>query len=174
MRPEKTQLVQDIREVVESSGGLFVISFKGLTTGEFNALRQKLDECESRCRVVPRRLFGKAVAEAGLDAGLDVNTAGEMAVVTAGNDPVGVAKRLREFGKTHVEAGVRFGVLDGKHISGAQVGDLADLPPLAVLQAQLLGVLLAPAGQVVRLLSANLASVVYVLGAYLNEKEKAA
>jgi large subunit ribosomal protein L10 len=51
---------------------------------------------------------------------------------------------------------------------------LADLPPREVLQAQLLGLLQAPASQMVQVLNAKVASVVFVLNAYLCQKEKAA
>jgi len=174
MRPEKTQLVQGIRELVETPSGLFMISFEGLTAEQFNELRRQVAERDARCRVVPRRLLMRAADAAGLAAIAEADVNGEVALVSGGSDPVALAKCLKDFGKDHDEVTVRFGVLDSQHLSGAEVQKLADLPPVDVLQAQFLSVLLAPARQTVQVLHAKMASVVYVLSAYLNEKEKAA
>jgi len=81
---------------------------------------------------------------------------------------------LNDFGKKHEEAAVKVAVVEGTAIGPADVKQLADLPPKEVLQAQLLGLLQAPAGQLVRVLNAKVASVVYVITAYLNKKEEAA
>jgi large subunit ribosomal protein L10 len=66
------------------------------------------------------------------------------------------------------------GVVDGNLLTGEQVAQLAELPPKAVLLAMLLGTLQAPATQLVQVLNAKLASIVYVLSAHLKEKEQAA
>ena len=99
--------------------------------------------------------------------------AGDNAMV-CGGDIVAVAKIVKEYAKSHDKAPVRLGVIDGHLITADQVGELADLPPREVLLAQLLGVLQAPASNLVRVLNAKLASVVYVLSAHLKNKEQAA
>ena len=68
---------------------------------------------------------------------------------------------------------VKYGVLDGVLLSADDVAALADLPPREVLLAQLLGLLQAPGSQLVRVLNAKIASVVYVLDAIRKKKEEA-
>jgi len=65
------------------------------------------------------------------------------------------------------------GFLDKQTLSAAQVKALADLPPLPVVRAQLLGVLQAPAGKLVRTLARTCPSLASVLRAY-SEKTPAA
>ncbi len=174
MRAEKTQLVQDIRALVESSSSLFLIGFKGLTAADFRNLRGALTACGSECHVVPNRLLSIAAAGSGLDALGQAEVKLDTALVSGGKDPVAVAKVLRDFAKTRAGAAIKLAVVEGKLCTGAQAVALADLPPREVLQAQLLGLLQAPAAQLVQVLNAKVASVVFVLNAYLSQKEKAA
>ncbi|MBN2450191.1 MAG: 50S ribosomal protein L10 [Lentisphaeria bacterium] len=174
MRPEKQQLAQDIRALIDSSSSLFLISYKGLTTAAFGELRRVLDPVGSECHVVPNRLFRIAASESGLTTVADIDLREDTALVTGGSDPVAVAKVLRDFAKDHPQTSIKLGVLEGRLCTAAEAVSLAGLPPREVLLAQLLGLLQAPASQLVRVLQAKVASVVYVLSAYLNEKEKAA
>jgi large subunit ribosomal protein L10 len=174
MKAEKTQLVQDIRALVESSSSLFLIGFKGLTAADFRALRSALRSCGSECHVVPNRLLRIAAAGSGLAALGRSELKLDTALVSGGVDPVGVARALRDFAKTRPGAVIKGAVVEGKFCSGAQASALAELPPKEVLQAQLLGLLQTPATQMVQVLNAKVASVVFVLNAYLSQKEKAA
>jgi large subunit ribosomal protein L10 len=174
MRAEKTQLVHDIRALIESSSSLFLIGFKGLTAADFRVLRSALSTCGSECHVVPNRLLKIAAAGSQLPALGQADLKLDTAMVSGGADPVGVAKALRDFAKTRAGAVLKLAVIEGKLCTGVQAVALADLPPKEVLQAQLLGLLQAPAGQLVQVLNAKVASVVFVLNAYLSQKEKAA
>ena len=174
MRAEKQQLVQDIRALIESSSSLFLIGYKGLTAAEFRDLRQALAGCGSQCHVVPNRLLKIAATQGGQVALGETDLRLDTALISGGQDVVTVAKALRDFAKTHEEAVLKFAVVEGKLCGPAEAGALADLPSREVLQAQLLGLLLAPSSQLVRVLNAKVASVVYALDAYLSKKENAA
>jgi large subunit ribosomal protein L10 len=58
------------------------------------------------------------------------------------------------------------GFLDNQALNANQVKALGDLPPLPVVRAQLLGVLQAPAGKLVRTLAEPARSLASVLRAY--------
>lgn len=174
MRAEKTQLVHDIRALIESSPSLFLMGYKGLKAADFRALRAALVACGSECHVIPNRLLAIAAADAGVGALAGAELKLDTAMVSGGVDPVAVARVLRDFAKTHDKAVLKMAVVEGKLVSGADAVALANLPPREVLQAQLLGLLQAPATQLARVLNAKMASVVYVLNAYLSQKEKAA
>jgi large subunit ribosomal protein L10 len=174
MRAEKTQLVHDIRTLLESSSSLFLIGFKGLTAADFRVLRSSLRACGGECHVIPNRLLKIAAAGSGLATLGEAELKLDTALVSGGADPVGVARALRDFAKTRPGAAIKLAVVEGKLCTGSQAVALADLPPRDVLRAQLLGLLNAPATQVVQVLNAKVASVVFVLNAYLSQKEKAA
>jgi large subunit ribosomal protein L10 len=86
-----------------------------------------------------------------------------------------MAKAVRDFIKEQKDKiSVKWGYVEGVVVSVDEVQSLADLPPREVLLSQLLGLLEAPSGQLVRVLNAKVSSVVYVLNAFLNKKEQAA
>ncbi len=174
MRPEKKHLVNRITTLMESSPGLFLITYKGLTAGEFGELRTVLAEIDGECHVVPNRLLKLAAAELSLDQLKQRSLIGDTAMVIGGHDVTLVATRLRDFGKNHPELKFKLAVLDGKLFSAEEAASLAELPSREVLYAQLLGLLQAPPSRLVNVLNAKVASVVNVLNAYLNEKKKAA
>jgi large subunit ribosomal protein L10 len=63
------------------------------------------------------------------------------------------------------------GFLDGKSLSGSDVTALAEMPPLPVMRARLLGVLQAPASQLVRTLAEPARQVAAVVKAYSDKGE---
>jgi large subunit ribosomal protein L10 len=68
---------------------------------------------------------------------------------------------------------VKGGLLSGRSLNPAQVKALADMPPLPVMRATLLGVLQAPAGKLVRTIAEPARGLAGVVKAF-SEKAAAA
>jgi large subunit ribosomal protein L10 len=68
---------------------------------------------------------------------------------------------------------VKGGFMSGQALNPAQVKALADMPPLPVIRAQLLGVLQAPAGKLVRTIAEPARGLAAVVKAF-SEKANAA
>jgi large subunit ribosomal protein L10 len=66
------------------------------------------------------------------------------------------------------------GYLDGRALNGKQVTALADLPPMPVMRAMLLGVLNAPASKLVRTLAEPARQMAAVLKAHAEKPAPAA
>jgi len=75
---------------------------------------------------------------------------GPNALVFGYNDPISVAKVLVKYAEENKKLTIRGGVLGGKAMPAEAVADLAKLPSREVLIAQLLGLLQAPASQLLR------------------------
>lgn len=173
MRPEKLQIVREIKGLIENKP-FILISYKGLNAAGFAAFRATLHQIAAECHVVPNKLFQRACLELGAMAPAEAELGGDTALV-CGADAVAIAKAVRDFVNLPKSfSTVKFGYLDGVLLSPADVVALADLPPKEVLQAQLLGLLQAPATQLVRVLNAKVSSIVYVLNAFLQKKEQVA
>lgn len=170
MRAEKLQLVKDLGDLMGASTHVFMMSYQGLTVAQFGDLRRQLAEAGAECHVIPNRLARKAAAEN--DAGLDAFPfRGDNAMVTGGDDAVKVAKALKSFAKSHDTVEVKGGALRGRFIDASSFDALAELPSREILFAQLLGVLEAPKRNLVGVLNAKVASIVYVMQAYLDSKQ---
>ena len=64
---------------------------------------------------------------------------------------------------------IKFGYLENEMISAEEIKALAQLPPLPVLRAQLMGTILAPATKLVRTLSEPARQLAAVLAAYADQ-----
>ena len=109
----------------------------------------------------------KKAAEALEISGLDaVDLTGSTAIIYGQGDCSAVAKLVKEFAKKCELLQAKGGYMDGNVLNAQDVTALADLPAKPVLQAMLLGVLQAPARNLVTVLNAKAASIVNVINAY--------
>jgi large subunit ribosomal protein L10 len=168
-------MVQEVMDLINGKP-IILITYQGLTANVFNAFRAKLTEpsINGVCRVVPNTLLRVAAGQLGMDALANTPLAGDTALISGSGDPVALAKAVREFAKGRDQVKVKLAVVEGTLLSEADTYALADLPAREVLLAQLLGLLQAPAGQLVRVLNAKVASIVYVLNDYCTKKGQVA
>jgi large subunit ribosomal protein L10 len=162
-RAQKTETVEFLRETFENSPHVIVTGFKGLSVNKANELRRKIGGTGGKYRVIQNRLAKRAAA--GTPAEQLVNKLdGPCALATHDSDPITLAKALAEFSKENPELTLLAGVIDSKDlIDSAGVKQLAKMPGLLELRAQLLALIQTPATTLVRLLgtpSSQLARVV--------------
>jgi large subunit ribosomal protein L10 len=172
MRPEKTTIVEDLSTRLNSSPFLIVTEYTGMNVLQFSELRSRLAGAGAQCRVVKNTFLRRAAAEVGYPDLAD-SLSGQTAIVTGESDVCAAAKVLKGFSTEFQKPSVKIGVLDKLIISKEQIKALADLPPKAVLQSQLLGVLKSPLQKLVLLLNEPGASLARLLKARA-EKESGA
>jgi len=173
MRIEKKYLVDSIVNAVKDSDFVYFVSFAGLTVKSFSDLRNQLADQGAVCRVMKNTLIKKAAEQLELSGVEAIDLTASTAMVFGNGDSSAVAKLLVEFGKKQEQVKAKGGYMDGAVLSSADVGALADLPAKPVLQAMLLGVLQAPARNLVTVLNAKAASIVNVVNAYKDKLENA-
>jgi large subunit ribosomal protein L10 len=171
MRPEKTTIVEDLSTRLNQSPFLIVTEYTGMNVLQFAELRSRLAGAGAQCRVVKNTFLRRAAAEVGYPDLAD-NLSGQTAIVTGESDVCAAAKILKGFSTEFQKPSLKIGVLDKAIISREQIRALADLPPKAILQSQLLGVLKSPLQKLVALLNEPGASLARLLQARL-EKESA-
>jgi len=89
-------------------------------------------------------------------------------------DPASTAKALSEATKGSEFVKVKGGFMDGQMLSMDDVKALASLPPLPVVRGQLLGVLQAPAGKLVRTIAEPARGLAAVIKAFAEKAPVAA
>lgn len=172
MRSEKTFLVRSIGQMIAEADYCYFISYIGLQVKEFSDLRNQLAAQQATCHVLKNSLIRKAAAELKIE-GIDaIDLKGGTAMVFGKGDCSAVAKVLKAFGEKVEKVQAKGGYLDGAILQSADVAALADLPAKPVLQAMLLGVLQAPARNLVTVLNAKASSIVNVINAYKDKVEK--
>jgi large subunit ribosomal protein L10 len=157
LKTDKERIVAELATDLGSAETLIVADYRGLTNKQLESLRDVLLEHGARFRIVKNTLTRRAAEQAGADA-LLVMLEGPTAIafIESSGDPAAVAKALAATAKETNVLALRGGMLQGKTLSGEQVAELAALPPMDVLRAQLVGAVVAPLTQLLALVSAPL------------------
>lgn len=171
-KQRKEDVLKQYADWLERSQALILVEYTGARMKEIDAIRSRIRESGGEFHVVKNTLVKRALEASGVSIPqgmLEKSTA----VSFAFTDAAATAKALSEAVKGMEFAKVKGGFMGGVALSPSQVKSLADLPPLPVTRARLLGVLQAPAGKLVRTLAEPARSLASVLRAY-SEKPAAA
>src|ERR1700676_4879223 len=152
MRPEKANIVSDLSKKLNQSPFILVADYQRRNVGHFADLRNRLAGTGAELHVVKNSFLKRAMSDSGLPDVADKLT-GQTAIVTGENDVAPVAKILKLFAKEFKIAALKIGVVDKAVLSSSDVEALAELPSREILLSQLLGLLLAPATRLVRVLN---------------------
>ena len=152
MRPEKANIVSDLSDKLNRSPFLLVTDYQRMKVDQFGELRNRLAPAKAEVRVVKNSFLKRAMANSGMPDVTDKLT-GQTAIVMGEDDVAPVAKILKMFAAEFKIAALKLGVVDKEVLSTSDVERLAELPSREILLSQLLGVFLAPATSLVRVLN---------------------
>jgi len=151
---EKTALVEEMHQTFETTPHFVLATFSGLSVNQANALRGVVREAGGTYRVSKNRLTKRAAVGTPLALLVDRLT-GPCALATHQSDPVILAKALSGFAEQNPQLQLLAGVIDAKDlIDAGDLKQLATLPGLPELRAQLLALINTPASQLVQVLNA--------------------
>jgi large subunit ribosomal protein L10 len=165
MKEVKQVIIDEILERINKSPFLLVTDYSGMTVPQFEDLRKQLKAAGAKYQVSKNTFVRKAADSAEYPEGLTEFLKGQTAVVTGESDVCAAAKVIKDFAKANGKPGLRGGVLDGELLDEAKVRALAELPPMEILQATLLGVLNQPAQRMVTVINEPGSSLARVLQA---------
>ena len=141
---EKQAIVAALTEKLQGSVAGVIVDYSGITVSEDTEMRRKLRENNVDYAVVKNTLLRFAINNSGLSE-LDSLLNGTTSLAVSADDPVAPAKIIKEYAdKLNGRFEIKGGFMDGKVISLDEVNALAIIPALPVLQAQVLGTMLAP------------------------------
>ena len=147
-KEEKTKMLAQYEDWLARSQAIFMLQYSKMSMKEVDAARAKAREVGAEMHVVKNTLFGLALDKQGVDAG---DLLEQTSIVGfAFTDAPGLAKIMTDITKADTFK-VKGGLLGNRKISAESVKALAEMPPLPVVRAQLLGMLSAPASKLVRL-----------------------
>ncbi|MDR1158629.1 MAG: 50S ribosomal protein L10 [Oscillospiraceae bacterium] len=167
---EKKAALAALAEQMKSASAGVLVDYKGINVADDTKLRRELRAAGVEYAVVKNTLLRFAIGEVGFDALAPV-LSGPTALAMSAADPVAPAKILNEYArKSNGKFQIKAGFVEGRVITPAEVGTLADLPPREVLLARLLGGLNAPISGLVNVLNGNIRGLVVALAAIAEQK----
>jgi large subunit ribosomal protein L10 len=167
-KQRKNEVVGEYVDWINHSRALIVSEYLGLSMKQIDDLRAKVREAGGEFHIVKNTLGRVAFQEAGLSAPEGI-LKGSTAICFAFQDAPSIAKVMADYAKSSDFLKIKGGYLDKRAIGSEDVKALADLPPLPVMRAQLLGVLNAPASKLARTLAEPARQLAAVLKAYADK-----
>ena len=141
---EKQAIVEKLTKRIGNATAGVLVDYKGITVQEDTALRRELRAAGIEYTVVKNTLLRFAVDKCNLNE-FDSVLNGTTSLATTEGDPIAPIRIVSEFAKKmNGKFEVKGGFMDGKVVSMDTVNALASIPALPVLQAQVLGTMLAP------------------------------
>lgn len=167
-KARKEELVEQYVELLQRSEAVFLAEYTGMDVKTMNGLRDKVYEVNGTLHVTKNTLLRHALQESNMAAPEQL-LKGQVTTGFALGNVSGLAKAFVDFAKENDKMKIRGGVLGNRALTPADVEALAKLPPLEQLRGQLIGMISAPARNVVSALANGVRQVVNVLDAYANK-----
>ena len=141
----KKAVVAELTDKLQKAASGVLVDYKGITVAEDTALRNELRKNEVEYAVVKNTLTRFAAQNAGL-GDLSEQLNGTTALAVSHADPIAPMRVINKFAKQFngVKFTIKAGFMDGKVLPLNEVLAMAELPAKEVLQAQVLGTMLAP------------------------------
>jgi large subunit ribosomal protein L10 len=171
-KERKEEVLTQYADWMKRSQAVILVEYTGVTMKALDNIRAKDRETGGEFHVVKNTLARRAFTDMGMQFPSDYLVK-STAVSFAFNDPALTAKALTDATKGSEFVKVKGGFMSGQTLNAAQVKALADMPPLPVMRAQLLGVLQAPASKLARTIAEPARGLAAVLKAF-SEKANAA
>jgi len=172
-KERKKEIVATYQEWLGNSEAVFIAEYIGLSVKDMDALRDKVREVGGEFHVIKNTLGKIAFEESGYEVPEDLFL-GSTAAGFAFEDAPAMAKALADFSKSVGFLKFKAGYIDKNMLSVDEIKALAALPPLPVVQAQLLSTLMAPASQLARVLVEPARQVAAVLQAFADSEQPVA
>lgn len=164
-KEKKQELIAQYQELASNSQGMILTSFSGLSVKETETLRKQVREAGGTFHVVKNTLAKLAFDQAGLELP-EGALEGTTAIGFTQEGITDLAKAIVDVVRETETLNVKGGLIEGLVYDARQIMRIASLPSLQVVQAQLLGVLQAPASRVAGALNGSVRQIVSVLNAY--------
>jgi large subunit ribosomal protein L10 len=170
-KQRKEEVLAEYADWLKRSQAVILVEYTGVKMKDLDNIRAKIRDVGGEFHVVKNTLVRRAFKDNGIDVPDEILVK-STAVSFAFTDPAATAKALTDATKGIEFVKVKGGFMSGQMLNAAQVKALADMPPLPVMRAQLLGVLQAPAGKLVRTIAEPARGLAAVIKAFA-EKENA-
>jgi large subunit ribosomal protein L10 len=153
-RASKSEKVAKLAAELEHSTSAIIGTFKGLTASKDFELRKTIRGAGGSYHVVKNKLAARAGEGTKVEQALK-GLKGVSAVAYTSGDPVALAKALSNWVKDNAEFTFKLGIIDGKVINVAEIGDLATMPGKEELFSKLLFLINSPAQRLATVINAT-------------------
>lgn len=142
-KAKKKEIVEKLEKSFSEAKSMVFLGVKGIKVNEQNKLRKTLREQGVGYTIAKKTLVGRALDKTKI-SGVKPEFISELSVAFS-EDNLASHREISDFQKKNKEnVKIIGGVFEGMYIDAAKVSELASIPPLKTLQAQLVNLLNSP------------------------------
>jgi len=135
-REDKESQVRELNKAFESHDTFYLLDFVNMPVSQSVQLRRQLRGHSYTFKVIKNRLALRALTEDFPDD-LKEFFQGPTAIAFAPQDPIGLARMLRDFSAKHKVLSVKAGLFEGQFLPGQKFEEIANLASREELLAKL-------------------------------------
>jgi large subunit ribosomal protein L10 len=164
-KERKQELVTAYKQLLQDYPSFVLTAYSGMTVKELETLRGRIRETGGEFHIIKNKLADRVFKEADVSIPVGALT-GPTAIGFAEEDIIEIMKVIVDVAKESEALRIKGALIDGEIYDEAQSQRIADLPPLPVLRAQLVGLIQSPAIQLAGIFAGSVRQVAGVLKAY--------
>ena len=161
-KAQKQKIIEDLRDKVHRQNTVLFVDFSGLKAKELFNLRKKLNVLGAKLKVAKKTLISLVFQEKELKVN-PKELPGEVALVFGFEDEILPAKTVYQFSQEFPALKILGGIFEREVRAAGDIIELAQLPSKDELRARLLGSCNAPVSNFVRVITANIKGLIYIL-----------
>lgn len=149
-KEQKQHVVEELSEILQSSGSVYMANYKGMSVAEINRLRNDFRKAGLNFKVYKNTLVRLAMEQKGGYDSVYAHLAEPTAYVFVGDDNLAQpAKVLKSFLKENKRPAFKGAVIDGSFYGPEQLDTLSDLKSKSDVIGDIIGLLLSPMSNIV-------------------------
>jgi large subunit ribosomal protein L10 len=166
-KARKQELVEEYVDLLQRSKAIILTEYRGLNNVQLTKLRRTIREANGVFLVAKLTLLRLALEQAGYQ--VPELSGKPLAIGFCMEEVPAVAKAMTEFAEDNELLVISSALMEDHILSAKQVESIAELPPLDVIRAQILGLLDAPASGLAGIIQSGVSQIVNVLNAYVDQ-----
>jgi large subunit ribosomal protein L10 len=167
-KARKQELVEEYVDLIERSRAIILTEYRGLNNVQLTQLRRAIREANGVYLVAKLTLLRLALEKTGRQIPPEMSGK-PLAVGFCLEEVPAVAKAMTDFADNNDLFFISSALMENQVLSAKQVESIANLPPLDVVRAQIVGLLDAPAAGLVGIIQSGVSQIVNVLNAYVEQ-----
>lgn len=169
-KTEKAEIIEQIKEVVNKSSGIFLVDYRGVTVEDINKLRSSFRKEGVTYKVFKNTLFKKALDEITGFEKFNEQLVGMIGVAFAGDNFVAPAKIIKKYFDDKQKFSFKGCYIESTFYGADQLNTIASMPTKEEIIAGIIGSVASPATRIVGAINAVMRDLVYVIDEVAKKK----
>ncbi|MCG6915693.1 50S ribosomal protein L10 [bacterium BMS3Abin03] len=153
-RNEKTDIISEVKEMMQNSTAIFLTDYSGVNVADINDIRNQFRKEGVTYKVYKNTLFKRALDEYGKYDKLADHLIGMTGFAFTDENPVAPAKIIKKYFDKNKKLSLKACYIEDEFFDGSKLNELAALPSKNDLIAGIIGSLEAPVSGIVGTINA--------------------